>query len=335
MKLRRALVAVAATAAAGPAVLLTAPSALAAGPPSVTTAPSAMATTGPEAAAPGDPKSPDATATRTATAPTSASTSQDTSQSTSTASSTVTAPAPPPTTSSTASSSPAATPGSCAVGSPLARTELHGLPGQLVAGSGWHEFTYRVSNTSTAQLPSVAAYVEVFSYRGATETSGHLRLQWYDPKARRWQDIRYRAGYFAEVRELRPGGHADARLRLAVDAKAPAGSGAAFQIGYYRTAEHGCGYSPGASYPFEVLAAGSERGDAKPAAKPAVRPAHEVNRTAPQGELAKLPANGELAHTGSSSAMPVLGALSGAAVLVGAGAVVFSRRRRTAEGGHR
>ncbi|MFI9721435.1 hypothetical protein ACIHFE_17580 [Streptomyces sp. NPDC052396] len=322
MKLRRALVAVAAAATVGPAALLTATSAMAAEQPSATVTPSATTTAGPEQ----PPKSPDPAATRPGTAPATAPST------TSTATSTSTATAPEPSASTTTAGPTAtATPTPCTADSALARTELHGLPGQLVAGSGWHEFTYRVSNTSARELHSVAAYVEVFSYRGATETSEHLRLQWYDPGARRWQTIRYGSGYFAEVPVLRPGHHANARLRLAVDAKAPAGTGAAFQVGYYRTADHGCGYSPGTSYSFEVLAAGSKpehQGEARPTDKSD----SESNRPAPQGELSKLPVTGELAHTGSSSAMPALGALSGAAVLAGAGAVVLSRRRATGRG---
>ncbi|MEV7982044.1 LAETG motif-containing sortase-dependent surface protein [Streptomyces sp. NPDC086519] len=47
----------------------------------------------------------------------------------------------------------------------------------------------------------------------------------------------------------------------------------------------------------------------------------------PQGDISDLP-TGNLADTGSSSALPVIGLVGGVAVVVGAGAVVLVRRRK-------
>ncbi|GHC58986.1 LAETG motif-containing sortase-dependent surface protein [Streptomyces cinnamoneus] len=226
-------------------------------------------------------------------------------------------------------------------------TELRGLPSEIEAGSGWQEFTFRTTNVSDHELSSVAALLDAWSWRTSdfSETTAYLTVQWYDPATSSWRDVPRQFGYFGEARNLAPRAYADARLRLQVDAEAPAGIGAAFQLGHYRTGEGTCGYGEGEYYYFDVLPSGSRpgrhedaKGTAKPPAKLPARPAGggdgRGGRPAPQGGLSAIPVSGRLAATGSSSTLPAITASAGAALAVGAGAVVLVRRRRGAGGGN-
>ncbi len=81
-----------------------------------------------------------------------------------------------------------------------------------------------------------------------------------------------------------------------------------------------------------VLKAGSTTpagtGDAKPTGdKPTGKPQSDMK---PQGGSEQLPVTGSLAHTGSSSALPAIGLIGGAAVVAGAGAMFVVRRRKGA-----
>ncbi|MFE5871732.1 LAETG motif-containing sortase-dependent surface protein [Streptomyces roseifaciens] len=214
-------------------------------------------------------------------------------------------------------------------------TELRGLPREIVAGSGWHAFTYRAANTSGRVIASLSASMELWSWDRKNlenETTKHITVQWYNSGSRRWEPMPADYGYFAETRNLKPRAFAEASLRLKVDAKAPAGFGGAFQTGFFSDRSRTCGYSAGAYYYFDVLAAGSKPTTGEDSKGTTSRPGKAVttvvDKPAPKGGLSDLPATGELATTGTSSSTPLLLGVAGAAVVVGGAAVAVARRGR-------
>ncbi|MGW4512819.1 LPXTG cell wall anchor domain-containing protein [Streptomyces sp. NPDC004393] len=336
MRLRRSLALAAASAALAPAVLLVAPVAHASdGSPSPTveettttdgtptpdptdTTPAADDTT--PAANETTPAADDATPSASAPASSSASASASAS------------------TSASASASPSPSgPVQCDDQNPKfddnLQTSLSGLPSKIVAGSGFHGFKLNVKNSGShayqrVDLGVFAAQVDEDDF--FVDTS-HLTLQYKDPDTGKWTGISLDdedegAGYLGYT-DIKAKESFSIDLRLAVDAKAPAGLGFAISIGMYADDEGNCVASGDDSYyEFEILKPGSAPGD--------------VNDAKPQGGSKPLPAKpagdkqidptGRLASTGSSSALPTIALVGGAAVAVGAGAVFVVRRRRTA-----
>ncbi|MEV0603487.1 LAETG motif-containing sortase-dependent surface protein [Streptomyces sp. NPDC050315] len=207
-------------------------------------------------------------------------------------------------------------------------TTLRGLPSKIVAGSGWHNLTFRTTNVSEQTMKSADAYVmlSAIDNEDFDDVSHLLTVQWYDEDAGTWQNVD-EYGYFASVADLAPGEYADAKLRLKVDAKTPGSYGFAFAIGAYQNEDNDCGYSEGSEYEFDILVAGSDTGTVPPA-KP--QPSDKKpSKPAPQGGMKELPVTGKLAETGSSSALPTIAAVAGVTMAVGAGAIFVVRRRKT------
>lgn len=336
MKLRRALATAAATAVIGPTALLVAPYAFATGEPTVPSASPDPSLTPSASSTPGTSPSPVVEPPASSAPPSPAAPSSATSATTSTGEPDPSSTSGSPT--AGASSTTTSSPDACDVYADEARirTELLGLPSKIVAGSGWQDFTYRTTNTSDKELRSVVAYMDVWTWDGrgeGKETSQYLAVEWYDVRKQSWQPLPEDFGDFAETENLGPRQYADAKLRLKIDAKAPAGYGSAFQAGSYTGHDGKCGDAEGSIFYFDVLPVGSRPGkvdDAKGTTARPGKPQH-TNRPAAQGSLSTLPVTGELARTGSASGLPTVAALSGAAVAVGAGAVFVVRRRRQAD----
>ncbi|MGY0024441.1 LAETG motif-containing sortase-dependent surface protein [Streptomyces sp. cg35] len=326
MKLRRALVTAAATAAIAPIALLSAPAAFADETPSTT--PGAVETTPSSTeATPGETPpttTPAPAETETVPAPETSSPSTDT----------TTTPPAVTTTPPSETTEPGDEPGDdeCTdyEDSPGTLAELRGLPSKVVAGSGWHGFTFRVSNYTGKAFESVSAELYAFAYaydEDTTEITRFVHVQWFDGSA--WKDIDTSIESedylpFADAGALAPGEHADIKLRLKVDAKAPTGIGGSMAFATSVDADGVCGFSvpEDQEYRFEILAADSEPGKVPPA-KPEPKPS---NTPAPQSS--STPLAGSLASTGADSMLPTVGLVGGVAVLAGAG-VVYSVRRRS------
>ncbi|MET9291176.1 LPXTG cell wall anchor domain-containing protein [Streptomyces sp. NPDC003077] len=346
MKLRRALTAVATTAVIAPAALMAAPIAYAEENPS--SANSASGTPTPGASTSTSPNTEPSDGQTTTSAPGNkpgdkpgdkpGNTPSSSTDPSSTATAPSTAPGKPSESGSTSPAPSASEPSEepsdeCEVASDEAAitTTLHGLPTKVVAGSGWHGFTFRATNVSEQKMKSVDAYIHVgaIDKDKFDDVSGHLTVQWYDADEGRWQDVDDEFGYFASLADLEPGEYSDAKMRLKVDAKMPGSYGFAFAIGTYQDAENTCGTTEVSDYEFDVLVAGSKPGpvdDAK--GKPSKQ--KPVNQPAPQGGLKELPVTGKLADTGSSDALPTIAIAGGAAVAVGVGAMFLVRRRKNA-----
>ncbi|MER5948832.1 LPXTG cell wall anchor domain-containing protein [Streptomyces sp. NPDC001904] len=328
MKLRRALVTAAATAAIAPIALLSAPGAFADEAPGTTT--ETTATTP-------DPSSTESTPA--AETPSSDAETTPAAEETTPAAddNTPAQVAPPKTPSGTPKETPSNPVDECTdfEDDPGTLAELRGLPSKIVAGSGWHGFTYRVSNYTGEAFVSWSADLIAFSYaydgEDATETSQYLHVQWYDGSAWRGVDTGVDSTHesFGNGGPLAPRAHADVKLRIAVDAKAPAGLGASFAFATSVDADGVCSDSvpEDQEYNFEILAASSEPGKVPPAtAEPKPRPS---NTPAPQSS--STPLAGSLASTGSSSMLPTVGIVGGVAVLAGAGVVYSVRRRKVSD----
>ncbi|MER5494170.1 LAETG motif-containing sortase-dependent surface protein [Streptomyces sp. NPDC002490] len=385
MKLRRAMVLATATAALAPVVLLSAPVAVATEPDTSTSA-EASTSPSPSPSTDGDASSTpstDASTTPSVAASTSTTPSgtaekpgeadaAEGDEATESASAPASSSAPPSTPSAP---SPDATDGEdgepqnpdelpwCGLlddergdEDPGLTTEVSGLPGRIVAGSGWHEFTMTSTNTSEATLNDVAFYAEVenFEIDDVNEfLSPYASLQYFDPEDGRWREIRgteefetdvvieWAGGYFTGVETMKPQDYLTSKLRLSIRKDAPVGDGYAFGSGGYVDAVNGeaCVVDGlGSDLYFTVLAPGSsneEPGEAGPGEGTA-RPGPgkgpgEGTGSRPQGGVDQQPITGNLAATGSSSALPTIGAIGGVAVLAGAGALLYVRRRKAAD----
>ncbi|MGW7405168.1 LAETG motif-containing sortase-dependent surface protein [Streptomyces sp. NPDC054833] len=214
--------------------------------------------------------------------------------------------------------------------------DIKGLPGKIVAGDGFHNFKLVVTNDSKADIKGVAFYAEVENYEldESKYLSPYVDLEFKNPEDNSWDRIGsddWAGDYFFYVEKLKSGASQSIDLRVSIDAKAPAGDAYSFGSGAYLDNVKGqdCIAEGWAQYDFEVLKAGSsnpEPGDATPSDN-----GSKDSPKKPQGDVSDLP-TGNLAETGSSSALPVLGLVGGVAVVAGAGAVFVVRRRRTAAG---
>ncbi|WP_031079972.1 LPXTG cell wall anchor domain-containing protein [Streptomyces sp. NRRL WC-3549] len=203
-------------------------------------------------------------------------------------------------------------------------TVVTGLPSKVVAGTTV-DFKLRVTNGTTTTMDRVFPFV----YVHATDKTGHkdienlLRLQWSSGSSSQWNTVD-NENYIRAISPLKAGAHADIKLRLSVDAAAPAGEGVTFVAGDYWNDNGACGGSPKLTgYEFEIAPAGSKPGKVDDA-KPGTTKPNTSGLTAQSGTLA----TGSLAATGTD-ATSQLALASGAAVALGAGAMFVVRRRRT------
>ncbi|MGW8361022.1 peptidase [Streptomyces wedmorensis] len=200
-------------------------------------------------------------------------------------------------------------------------------------------FSLRVTNTSDRALDVVDAFATAVRLPKPDEViddetvlEGRLiPIEWSSPDVLEWTPItdKYES---IEVGKLAKGASYDVKLRITVDAKAPAGRGVAFAYAEYENKDGSCGL--GEDYPdveFSILAA---KGD-KP--KPTPSPSTTTSTPAPstggnhhttqQGGSSNTPVKGSLAATGANDTLP-LGIAAAGAVALGAGALVVARRRK-------
>lgn len=209
-------------------------------------------------------------------------------------------------------------------------SKVTGLPDKLVAGTST-DFSLRVTNGSDRHMDEVLAFVSIHATdkSGLKDTEKFFRLQWSTKSAPKWQN----AGaddYIDGVGALKPGAHADVKLRLTLDKATPAGNGVAFFAADFFNEDGSCGGAPDLDmYEFDVKPAGSKPGKTEDV-KPSTTPRPGNTGTTPQGSASGTPAaTGSLAATGSSSATTSIALAGGAAVLLGAAAVFVVRRRKT------
>ncbi|MFF7164790.1 LPXTG cell wall anchor domain-containing protein [Streptomyces sp. NPDC008086] len=218
-------------------------------------------------------------------------------------------------------------------------TEVSALPGKIVAGSGWHSFFLKVTNTSDVTLKDVAFYAEVESTKywetWKPTLSPYVDLQFRNPSTNAWESIEGEDGlagaYFWGTDTMKPGDFNKIDLRVNIHKGAPAGESYHFGTGAYVDNINGedCiaeGFGDG--WFFDVLPAGSSNenpGEAEPGAEKPSTGAEEK----PQGGVSEQPVTGSLAQTGSSSDMPAIATIGGIAIVAGAGVMFAMKRRRS------
>lgn len=333
MKLRRVMAAAAATAAIAPIALLSAPAAFATT-PDTSPSPSATAT---ESATP--PATPTPTETESATATPGATESESASPAPTETESESAKPTEKPTESAAPTDEPTEAPTDCPVDEDGEDAEskleigLSGLPGKIVAGSGWHQFKLTASNPSDEDLGEVQWLAAVDQYTENEDEkdwlANHAQIQYFNPETKAWESIadEVSGGLYFGTTELGAKEKVDIKLRVNVSAKAPAGDGYALGLGGYLDSEENCVRSAFAFYEFTVLKAGSDNENPGEADKNEGGKTPTGGKT-PQGGAKEIAATGNLAETGSSSMLPTIGLVGGVAVIAGAGAVFVVRRKK-------
>ncbi|WP_411117596.1 peptidase [Streptomyces sp. 058-1L] len=205
-------------------------------------------------------------------------------------------------------------------------TVVTGFPSKVTAGTAT-TFSVRVTNGTDKDMEKVLTYASVHATdkSGAKDIAKYLKLKWSSASSPKWKTVDGDL-YIDTIGALKRGEHGDIKLRLDVDAKAPAGQGLTFIAGDYFNKD-GCGLTPDAAVnKFDIKAAAG-----KPAPKP-TKTAAAGSGVTPQGSGSSVPVNttnGSLAATGSSDATARIALAGGAAVVLGAGAMFLVRRRRT------
>ncbi|WNZ10157.1 LAETG motif-containing sortase-dependent surface protein [Streptomyces sp. 11x1] len=216
---------------------------------------------------------------------------------------------------------------------------ISGLPNQIVAGSGWHEFDFVIRNDSDKDLKKV--WVQAFTEYGddtnddsslafdLAELQYKLDGKWTSDYQEGFEDedgkIALTGTFVAVLDSLEKNSTATLDLRVRVDEEAPAGSSFALSQAVYAGEESAC-YGNGDFYEFTVLAAGREPGDDVEDAEPNGEKPDVTDGTKPQGGAKEI--TGNLAETGSGSALPMIGIVGGVAVAAGAGAMFVVRRKK-------
>ncbi|MFC8217469.1 LPXTG cell wall anchor domain-containing protein [Streptomyces sp. NPDC057362] len=356
MKLRRALAAAAVTAVVAPAALLAAPSAHATGDTSAS--PSASAS-----ASPDETDVTDETASETATDPapgdatgsptgspgaTEETGGEETGEAGSGEEETPAPDASESTTSAPASPSPSASapegsegpegpeesqapdPEPSVCEDSKVDVDIEGLPGEIAAGSGWHEFSLNVANDSGSTLRNLEYLAGASADLDGEELfeSEKVGLQAWNPEDESWVDLDelgYAVGYIGYTDELAPDYEVAIPMRINVRADAPVGAGFTLGATIYGDADDECTGFGDVAYKFRIVAPGTDTEGTRP----------QEGGKAPLAPVTveKAPANvpevtGSLASTGAGSALPVIGLVGGLAVVVGGGAVFVVRRRK-------
>ena len=330
MKLRRAMAAAAATAVIAPVALLAAPVAYATD--ETTPTPS----TSVSESAPETSPSPSVSESTPETTPTpSASVSESAPEATASASASASTSASPSPSASASASEPAdgddeefpdCKEANVSVG-------LSGFPEKIVAGSGWKSFKFNVKNTGKTDLEALQVVATAFSRADLDAEENQLfdkyaHFEYRNPSTGKWTndfaDTGINNGFFFGEFPLDAGQKVSIDLRLKIDAGAPLGDSLAIATGSYDTSDGDC-FGDDAVYPFQILKPGSKPGDVGDAKPSGQKPPKDIK---PQGEAKPIEVEGNLAETGSSSALPMISLVGGAAVVAGAGAIFVVRRRK-------
>ncbi|MBT2444414.1 peptidase [Streptomyces sp. ISL-36] len=204
---------------------------------------------------------------------------------------------------------------------PAFTSVVQGLPEKVVAGTTV-DFTLRLTNGTDRQMDEayVFAAVHAFDEKGLKPLDRYLDLEWSTAANPEWVDVPVAEELF--VGALKAKSSVDVKLRLKVDADTPAGQGVTFVAGDFWNEDESCGGTPDLTeYEFDILAKGSDPGKVDDATgKPG-----GTHTTTP---VTNTTTHGVLAATGSSDAVPQIALAGGAALVLGAGAMVVARRRR-------
>ncbi|MGC9500796.1 hypothetical protein [Streptomyces sp. WG7] len=227
-----------------------------------------------------------------------------------------------------------------------------GLPSEVVAGTTVG-FTLRVTN-GTERTLTVDPLVFVHATGEHSGGKNPLEVKWSTGSD--WQALTGDGPeHIGPVGTLKPGGRSDVRLRMRIDSAARATDALALFASDASDAYKPCVHGPMKRYEFKILPAGSKPGavDEATPGRPGGNDDKRPDTAAPgtgtgtgpsaQGGAPQQPAQtqaqaqatgadtaGNLAKTGTSSAMAPLAVTSAVAVALGAGTVFAIRRRKAA-----
>lgn len=215
------------------------------------------------------------------------------------------------------------------------------LPSKVVAGTTV-DFSFTVANATDRTLNVDPL---VFFRLNSTDQEQHfMKVRWADDSG--WHDLDPNSpSHLAGVKDMKPGARTDVKMRMTLEAAAPAIDGFALLAGDASDAYNPCVRGPMKRYDFTVLPAGSKPGTvdaAKPGKagdkdRPKPKPAAQTGSSPSAGSTAAAqPASavtgGSLATTGASPAVPQFALAGGGAVLLGTGAVLAVCRQRGVRG---
>lgn len=206
------------------------------------------------------------------------------------------------------------------------RSGLSGLPETIVAGSGWTNFRFNVSNSGDEDIKNIKPMIGVaaLGWEDAEDYSGQVTVQVFRTASGSWETLADAAGEGATFTSfaLDAGQSTSFKLRLKVSGEVPDSLGLTGGFAQYSDAD-GCWLADdpnGWVYVFDILAAGSDAGN-PPDAKP------QTGGKEPIKDVKEVEVTGELASTGSDSNLPVIATIGGVAIVAGAG-VMFAMKRR-------
>jgi LPXTG-motif cell wall-anchored protein len=204
---------------------------------------------------------------------------------------------------------------------------ISGLPGKIATGSGWHKFSLNVLNNSDSTLNDLHFFAGASPDKNGEElfTSKQVKLQAWDPQDKIWVDLNEggdAVGYVGYTDELKPEYEVNIPLRLNVSKSAPVGAGFSLGATIYGDNDAECSGFGDVSYKFQIVSSGTDTGGTKPQEGGKA----PVTDEKPSGNTPEV--TGSLAETGSSSALPMISLVGGAAVVAGAGAIFVVRRRK-------
>ncbi|MFG3319579.1 LPXTG cell wall anchor domain-containing protein [Streptomyces sp. NPDC048171] len=227
--------------------------------------------------------------------------------------------------------------GEC-VAAPELTAVVSGLPDKVVGGTT-ETFTLRVTNGTGGTLDEVYPFASAhgFDTKGYKELDSYLDLEWSTAANPKWRDADLLGG--TSIGSLKANASVDVKLRLKVDEDVLAGEGSVYVTADYLNDDGSCGGYPDLDdYAFQILPEGGDNADdpGKPE-DPKDKPA--PNSPTGQGGTSTTPVNtssttttGSLAQTGSNDALPKIALAGGAALVLGAGAVIVTRRRNKSTG---
>ncbi|MFF0509570.1 LPXTG cell wall anchor domain-containing protein [Streptomyces sp. NPDC004250] len=226
--------------------------------------------------------------------------------------------------------------GEC-VPAPELTAVVSGLPDKVVGGTT-ETFTLRVTNGTGSTLDEVYPFASAhgFDTKGYKELDSYLDLEWSTAANPKWRDADLLGG--TSVGSLKANASVDVKLRLKVDADVLAGQGSVYVTADYLNDDGSCGGYPDLDdYGFQILPKGGDAGDPGKPEDPKDKPT--PNNPTGQGGTSTTPVNtsgttttGSLAQTGSNDALPKIALAGGAALVLGAGAVIITRRRNKSTG---
>ena len=237
----------------------------------------------------------------------------------------------------------------------ILRTTISAGTNKLVADSVWREMTFKLENRSDIALKNVQVGLKRMAHENApdgtlpNEVLEYVNLQEWDAKSRTWKrvwwDEMQMGGSLLGYYDVAPHKTTNVAVRIIVSKNMPYGRFPELEhenigYGYLEASTYGlpenkgvCEY--GDHWAFTIHKPGTDTGDGDGGGATSTptsgtggnTPTPQTGTTAP---VTPGPTpTGDLAHTGSSSALPVIAGVGGAAVVLGAGAVYVVRRRRS------